>query len=113
MLNWILLIALVVALAHVEQPMTSFTNDVLVFTNATCARMVSSWETTISHAKQLDAQLLAWERMIADMVIEYVQAVSPHRGFVRAWNLWAENFRPSRWLPPHLYADLMKHACGA
>lgn len=71
LLNWILLIALVVALAHMEQPTQSFTNGVLVFTNTTCARMMSSWETLMTRAKFVDEQLLAWEHKVAETIISY------------------------------------------
>ncbi len=81
--NWILLIALVVTLAHMEQqPMTSFTNGVLEFTNSTCARVLSSWDSLVLNAKAVDDRMLAFENQIFDFIVKILERV----GVVVAFN---------------------------
>ena len=94
LLNWILLIALVIAVAHVPEPTTSFTNNVLVFTNTTCARVVSSWETLMTHAKILDSRILAWEHEIAKTMVSY--AAVPEGAIRQALTTLASQIRSNR-----------------
>lgn len=93
LLNWILLIALVIAVAH-EQPLTSFTNGVLVFTNTTCAQVTSSWGTLVTNAKILDARMLAWELKIAKTMVEY--AAVPEGAIRQALAAVASQIRSNR-----------------
>lgn len=94
LLNWILLIALVIVLAHVPEPTTSFTNNVLVFTNTTCARMMSSWGTLVTNAKWLDARILAWEKDVAKTMVDY--AAVPEGAIRQALAALASQIRSNR-----------------
>lgn len=93
LLNWILLIALVIAVAH-EQPLTSFTNGVLVFTNTTCAQVTSSWGTLVTNAKWLDTRILAWEDKVAETIISY--AAVPEGAIRQALATLASQIRSNR-----------------
>lgn len=107
LLNWILLIALVIALAHVPEPTTSFTNGVLEFTNSTCARVLSSWDSFVLNAKAVDARMLAFETQVWDSFVR----ILPVRESRLVFDTLAEALRPSKWMPPTLYADMMSRMC--
>jgi hypothetical protein len=86
LLNWILMIALVIAVAH-EQPLTSFTNT-------TCARMMNSWGTLVTNAKWMDARMLVWERKVAETMISYASV--PEGAIRQALTTLASQIRSNR-----------------
>lgn len=107
LLNWILLIALVILLVAHEQPATSFTNGVLEFTNSTCARVLSSWDTLRMNAQAVDGRFYALEKQAFD----YVSTALERGGATAAFNQLAEALRPSRWSPPDLYGAFLNRMC--